>query len=70
MSEVGHSSGNNMNLELLSKKEAASFLKCSLATMNRFLLKQKISHYKIGGRVLFKKGDLVKFIEAHKIRCA
>lgn len=56
------------NLDLMSKKQASEFLRCSLATVNRLILKKKLVHYKIGGRVLFEKGDLVKFIEAHRVR--
>lgn len=66
---IGAGAEMDFLMPLISKKEAAKFLSCSISTLNRLIMKKEVLHYKWGGRVFSSKGDLVKFIEAHKIRC-
>ncbi len=55
-----------METEFLTLKEAASFLKISVATLNRVMREGKIPSYKIGGRRLFDKVELVEWVKKHK----
>jgi excisionase family DNA binding protein len=52
--------------EFLTLKEAASFLKISVATLNRVMREGKIPSYKIGGRRLFDKAELIGWVKKHK----
>lgn len=57
-----------MNRDVMNKKEAADFLRISLATLKRFMKEKKIPYSKINGRVLFLKKDLIKWVESKKIK--
>jgi excisionase family DNA binding protein len=52
--------------EFLTIKEAAKFLKIGVATLNRFLREEGIPSYKIGGRRLFEKNELVEWVKTHR----
>lgn len=55
-----------MESEFLTLKEAAKFLKIGVATLNRFLREEGIPSYKIGGRRLFEKNELVEWVKKHR----
>ena len=55
-----------MESEFLTLKEAAKFLKIGVATLNRFLREEGIPSYKIGGRRLFDKVELIEWVKKHK----
>ena len=55
-----------MESEFLTIKEAAKFLKIGVATLNRFLREEGIPSYKIGGRRLFEKNELVEWVKTHR----
>jgi len=52
--------------EFLTLREAATFLKISVATLNRVMREGKIPTYKIGGRRLFDKVELVNWVKEHR----
>ena len=49
--------------DLLTRKEAAQFLKISLRTICKYQDDGRIQHYRIGRAVYFKKGELMKALE-------
>ena len=55
-----------METEFLTLREAATFLKISVATLNRVMREGKIPTYKIGGRRLFDKVELVNWVKEHR----
>lgn len=55
-----------METQFLTIKEASEFLKISVATMNRFMRDEKIPSYKVGGRRLFDKVELIEWVKQHK----
>jgi excisionase family DNA binding protein len=52
--------------EFLTINEASRFLKISVSTFNRLFRKENIPTYKIGGRRLFEKNELVEWVKKHK----
>ena len=54
-----------MQHEYMNRQEAADFLRVSIHTLADWASQQKKGPrmYKIGRRVLYKKGDLIDFIE-------
>jgi excisionase family DNA binding protein len=59
-------SDNLENGQFVFKPEAAQYLGISLATMDRLMQKREIAYYKPLGRVIFKKADLLRYIERNK----
>jgi hypothetical protein len=58
------------DIELLSKKDAASFLKISLRALDRMIMCKQITYYKLGDSkrspVRFVQSDLLKWIQKFK----
>ncbi len=48
---------------LLTRKEVSQMLHISLPTLHQFQKNGRIPFYRIGGRVLYKKGQVLKAIE-------
>ena len=57
-----------MNDEVMTKKEAAAFLKLSVGTIDRLMRERKIPFSKINGKVLFQKKDLLEVLEKRKVK--
>jgi excisionase family DNA binding protein len=55
-----------METEFLTLKEASKFLRISVATLNRFMREEKIPSYKVGGRRLFDKTELIEWVKEHR----
>lgn len=53
---------------LLNVEEASELLHLRPATLRDWVLKRRIPFVKLGGRVLFKRGDLLKLIEASVVQ--
>ena len=53
--------------EYLTTKEAAKFLLVSERQMRNYKASKVVPYSKIGGRLLFRKADLLAFVETHKI---
>jgi excisionase family DNA binding protein len=54
-----------MDSQWMTKKEAATYLKISVTNLTN--KKGEIPHFKIKGRVLFKRSDLDAWVESHKV---
>lgn len=52
----------------VSRVEAAQMLGVSLATLERYIKKNKIPAFRLGRRVLIPRGELEKIIEDGRIR--
>jgi predicted DNA-binding transcriptional regulator AlpA len=57
-----------MNDEVLNKKEAAQFLKMSIANLSRLMKEKRIPYSKVNGRVLFLKNNLIKWLKKHEVK--
>ena len=55
-----------METEFLTLKEASEFLKIGVATLNRWMREGKIPSYKIGGRRLFDKTELIECVKNNR----
>ena len=51
-----------MEKKLLNKKEASTYLRLGLSTIDKLLALKKLKPVRLGRRVLFMKEDLDKFI--------
>jgi excisionase family DNA binding protein len=51
--------------ELLTRKEAARFLKISLRTISNYQEDGRIPHYRLGRGIYFKKGELMQALGLH-----
>ena len=55
--------------EFIDMNEAAKFLMVSKSSLYKCTMKRQINFFKPGGKkILFKKSDLVSFIEAGRIK--
>ncbi len=60
-----------MNNDILSKKEAAEFLRISISTLDRLMKENKIPYAKINKtrrKVLFLKEDLIKWVKSKRVK--
>jgi excisionase family DNA binding protein len=55
-----------LETEFLTLKEAAEFLKIGVATLNRWMREEKIPSYKVRGRRLFDKTELIEWVKKHR----
>ena len=53
---------------LLTKDEAAKYLRISVTTLGRMIRQREIPHIKLGRRVLFKMSDIDKYLESKKVK--
>jgi excisionase family DNA binding protein len=56
-----------MNDEILTKKEAAKYIKISVATIDRLMASRAIPFSKINGRVLFIRELLFKWVKSKSV---
>jgi excisionase family DNA binding protein len=56
-----------MNKEILIIQEAAEYLRISVTTLRRYAYERRVTHYKLKGRIIFRKADLEKFLDTRKI---
>ncbi|OGL46797.1 MAG: hypothetical protein A2161_16550 [Candidatus Schekmanbacteria bacterium RBG_13_48_7] len=54
-----------MNEEFLTVKETAVFLKMGISTLNRLIKNGKIPSYKVEGKRLFSKTEIVTWVKQH-----
>ena len=54
--------------KLLTVDEVATRLGIAVGTLYQWTSKDKISHTKIGGKLLFKESDIEEFIEASTVK--
>jgi excisionase family DNA binding protein len=55
--------GHKDDDKLMNRKELADFLHISLVTILKYQKNGTLPYYRIGGRLLFKKGEVLKAIE-------
>lgn len=55
------------SVELMDVKEAAAFLKVSVATMRRLQQQREISFIKVGGAIRFAKSDIMGYLTRKRI---
>lgn len=58
--------GCHVETEFLTLKEAANFLRITVTTLNRVMREGQLPSYKIGGRRLFDKAELIEWVKKHK----
>lgn len=56
-----------MHNEILIIQEAAEYLRISVTTLRRYAYERRVTHYKLKGKVVFRKADLEKFLDTRKI---
>lgn len=56
----------NPNYLLLTVREAANFLRLKPDTIYKKVGKNLIPHFKVGGKILFDKNELIHWIEGQK----
>lgn len=52
---------------LIPTKDAAGLIGVKPGTLQDKAERQQIAHYKIGNRLYFKRADLEKFVENHRV---
>lgn len=57
----------NMSKEYFKTTEAASFLCVSMSKLWKMCHKKELNYYKVGRLNLFKKDDLLEFIESNRV---
>lgn len=53
--------------QMLTKKETAQFCKVSIATINRWMKKGRLSYLKLGRKVLFNQNQVIQDLEKFKV---
>jgi excisionase family DNA binding protein len=64
--EVEDSAANNP--ERFNRRTASQYLGISLVTLDRALAKRKISHFRVGRRVVFARQHLDDFLKASEVK--
>lgn len=57
----------NEHLELLTVKEVASYLRKSSEAIRNLVYRKKLVAYRIGGRLLFKKEEIDRWILRNRV---
>jgi excisionase family DNA binding protein len=60
----------NTSDDFMRKKDASEFLKVSIASIDRMINRRSIPFYKMGRVILFRKSDLVTFLEGYRTESA
>lgn len=56
------------NQELMTRAEVFKYLRVSNMTLHRLMKDHKFPYIKLGKRVLFRKEDIDKYLEAHMVK--
>ena len=51
------------SLDLLTVPEAAAALRIKVSTLRAWILNRKIRFHKVGGKILFKRVELSRFVD-------
>jgi len=57
-----------MEKDLLSQAELLEYLQIGRTTLFKLLKKNKLPHIRLGRKLLFRKKDIDKFLEAHLVK--
>ena len=64
----GKGSSAERDNDFLTAKEAAALLRCTAGALYEAVRRQEIPHYRpFSSRILFKRGDLYKWIESRRV---
>ena len=55
------------NNDILLITEAARYLRISVVTLRRYCGERLVIHYKLKGRIVFRKADLEKFLDSKRV---
>lgn len=67
LTDVNTPTGFDPVPELLTVAEAAEFLKMSVSSARRLQGRRCIPFYKVGGSIRFARGDLLLFLQKHRV---
>jgi|SRR5579863_433231 len=56
------------NKEIMNIDEVAAFLFISKSTLYKFVMNRKIPHFKVGGKLYFKRSDLMSWVQEGKVK--
>lgn len=56
------------NKELMTRAEVLEYLRISNMTLHRLMKDHKFPYIKLGKRVLFRREDIDKYLEAHMVK--
>jgi excisionase family DNA binding protein len=65
--KIVDSEQDSLSNEPLNKKEASKIIGVSVATIERLMTKSEIPFRKIGGRVIFLRGELITWLKSKNI---
>ena len=54
---------------MLTVREASKFLHISVNSVYNLIYESRISYYKLKGKILFKRHDLLDFLESCRVSC-
>ena len=54
-------------MELMTKREAAAYLRCGVRTLDLRVKEHEVAYYMMGGRKMFDRADLDKYIERTRV---
>jgi excisionase family DNA binding protein len=57
-----------LGTKYLTTNEASKIINLAKSTVYAYASKNKIPHYKIGGKILFTNADLISWIKSKKIQ--
>jgi excisionase family DNA binding protein len=55
------------NFEILTRREAAQFARLSVQSIDLLIARHKLTALRVGRRILIKKSELLRTLEAHTI---
>jgi excisionase family DNA binding protein len=70
LTEIGLKNRKRITRDYLSIKEVVDVSRLAVPTIRLFIRKRKLPALKVGRRVLIKRADLEKYLEAQPIRAA
>jgi excisionase family DNA binding protein len=51
---------------LMTAREVADYLQCSLSTVRRMVLRAKIPHFRLGKLIRFRRGDIDAWLRMYR----
>jgi len=55
-----------MEKEFINVKELSNIIGLGVTTINKYVMSGKIPSYKVGGRRLFNKDEVIEWMKGHK----
>ena len=51
---------------LITAREVASYLRCSISTVRRMVLRDKVPHYRLGRMIRFRRSEIDAWLALHQ----